>query len=331
MRVLGIETTCDETAVAVVSERLGGEGGEILSNEVLSQIARHAAYGGVVPEIAARAHIDVLDRLIRRALERAKTEAKDLDAVAAAAGPGLIGGVLVGLTAGKALALALGKPFIAVNHLEAHALTARLTDRLDFPFLALLISGGHTQIVAVKAVGDYRRLGSTVDDAAGEAFDKVARLLRLGYPGGPVVQRAAEGRDPSRCPLPRAWLEGTYDFSFSGLKTAVLRLTEQDQPPKAADVAAGFQDSVVDVLSSKLLRAVREHEARTVLLAGGVAANAALRARVTAMSPVPVRYPPIRYCTDNGAVIASAAYFLSLRGRSTDLSLDVVPNLPVTA
>ena len=222
MRVLGIETTCDETAVAVVSERLGGEGGEILSNEVLSQIARHAAYGGVVPEIAARAHIDVLDRLIRRALERAKTEAKDLDGIAAAAGPGLIGGVLVGLTAGKAMALALGKPFIAVNHLEAHALTARLTDRLDFPFLALLISGGHTQIVAVKAIGDYRRLGSTVDDAAGEAFDKVAKMLELPYPGGPQIEKLALEGDARRFDFPRPMLgrEGA-DFSLSGLKTAV--------------------------------------------------------------------------------------------------------------
>ncbi len=188
MRVLGIETTCDDTAAAVV--RRGADGaGEILSNEVMSQIAQHAAYGGVVPEIAARAHVDVLDRLIERALANADVNIADLDGVAAAAGPGLIGSVIVGLTAGKALALAAGKPFIAINHLEAHALTARLTDRVDFPYLLLLVSGGHTQLVAVRGVGDYERLGSTVDDAIGEAFDKVAKMLGLPYPGGPLVER----------------------------------------------------------------------------------------------------------------------------------------------
>ena len=222
MRVLGIESTCDETAVGVVEERLAGGGGEILANEVMSQIARHAAYGGVVPEIAARAHIEVLDRLIARALADARLEIADIDGIAAAAGPGLIGGILVGLTAGKALALAAGKPFIAVNHLEAHALTARLTDGVEFPYLALIVSGGHTQLVAVHGIGAYRRIGSTIDDAAGEAFDKVGKMLDLPYPGGPQIEALAQEGDAQRFELPRPMLgRPGADFSFSGLKTAV--------------------------------------------------------------------------------------------------------------
>src|SRR6478752_1379251 len=221
MRVLGIETTCDETAAAIVQRGPDGAG-EILSNEVMSQIAEHAAYGGVVPEIAARAHIDVLDRLVERALADAGLDISEIDGVAAAAGPGLIGSVIVGLTAGKALALAAGKPFVAVNHLEAHALTARLTDRVDFPYLLLLVSGGHTQLVSVRGVGDYERLGSTVDDAIGEVFDKVAKMLGLGYPGGPNVEREAIDGDPQRFDLPRPMsMRPKPDFSLSGLKTAV--------------------------------------------------------------------------------------------------------------
>src|SRR3984893_12098497 len=215
MRVLGIETTCDETAAAVVQLQ-PGESGEILSNEIMSQIAEHAAFGGVVPEIAARAHIEIIDRLVELALDRAGTELADLDGIAAAAGPGLIGGIIVGLTTAKALALASRKPFIAVNHLEAHALTARLAEELGFPFLLLLVSGGHTQLVAVKGVGDYLRLGSTVDDAAGEAFDKVGKMLGLPYPGGPRVEKLAEEGSATRFDLPRPMLgRPKPDFSFS--------------------------------------------------------------------------------------------------------------------
>lgn len=342
MRVLGIETTCDETAAAVVSERLGGEGGEILSNEVLSQIARHAAYGGVVPEIAARAHIDVLDRLIRRALERAQTEAKDLDAIAAAAGPGLIGGVLVGLTAGKAMALALNKPFIAVNHLEAHALTARLTDHLDFPFLALLISGGHTQLVAVKDVGAYRRLGSTVDDAAGEAFDKVAKMLELPYPGGPEIEKLALEGDPHRFDLPRPMLgrEGA-DFSLSGLKTAVrqeiLKLQTPDEKD-ARDLAASFQAAIVDVIVDRVRSGVRmfaKTEGRAphgLVIGGGVAANGAIRRalmRLCAESGLRFVSPPAALCADNGAIIAWAGLERLKRGLTDELDFAPRPRWPL--
>lgn len=342
MRVLGIETTCDETAVAVVSERLGEDGGAILSNEVLSQIARHAAYGGVVPEIAARAHIDVLDRLIKRALERAAIDTKDLDAIAAAAGPGLIGGVLVGLTAGKALALALGKPFIAVNHLEAHALTARLTDRLDFPFLALLISGGHTQLVAVKGVGEYRRLGSTVDDAAGEAFDKVAKMLELPYPGGPQIEKLALEGDAHRFDFPRPMLgrEGA-DFSLSGLKTAVRQEILKLQAPNEKDVrdlAASFQAAIVDVIVDRVrsgLRLFAEAEGRApqgLVIGGGVAANGAIRralVRLCAESGLRFISPPATLCADNGAIIAWAGLERLKRGLTDELDFAPRPRWPL--
>src|SRR5947209_8614701 len=260
MRILGIETTCDETAAAVVQRGPDGAG-EILSNEVMSQIAEHAAYGGVVPEIAARAHIEVLDRLVERALANAGMDIADIDGVAAAAGPGLIGSVIVGLTAGKALALAAGKPFVAVNHLEAHALTARLTDRVDFPYLLLLVSGGHTQLVAVRGVGEYERLGSTVDDAIGEAFDKVAKMLGLSYPGGPNVEREAIDGDPQRFDLPRPMLmRPKPDFSLSGLKTAVRLEAERIAPLTRTDVAdlcASFQAAIIDVGGARSRAALR--------------------------------------------------------------------------
>ncbi|HUZ66703.1 MAG TPA: tRNA (adenosine(37)-N6)-threonylcarbamoyltransferase complex transferase subunit TsaD, partial [Beijerinckiaceae bacterium] len=259
MRVLGIETTCDETAAAVVA--LGARGGDILSNEILSQIAEHAAYGGVVPEIAARAHVEVVDRVVARAMEQAGVGFGDLDAVAAAAGPGLIGGVLVGLTTGKALALAARKPFVAVNHLEGHALTARLTEGLAFPYLLLLVSGGHTQLIAVKDVGDYRRLGSTVDDAIGEAFDKVAKLLGLPYPGGPHVEQAAATGDPTRFAFPRPMLgRSEPNFSLSGLKTAVRLEVQRHSaltPALVADLCASFQSAVVDLVIDRTRAGLR--------------------------------------------------------------------------
>ena len=264
MRVLGIETTCDETAAAIVSVERSGES-KILSNEVLSQIAAHAAYGGVVPEIAARAHVEAIDRIIARAFANADMKPSDIDAVAAAAGPGLVGGVMVGLTAGKAIALATGKPFIAINHLEAHALTARLTDDLAFPYLLLLVSGGHTQLLAVRGVGDYLKLGGTIDDAVGEAFDKIAKMLALPYPGGPSVEREAAKGDPERFDFPRP-MQGrpSPDFSLSGLKTAVRLVAERIAPLSdndVADLCASFQAAVVDVMVDRTragLRACRE-------------------------------------------------------------------------
>jgi N6-L-threonylcarbamoyladenine synthase len=341
MRVLGIETTCDETAAAVVSDTLGGENGEILSNEVLSQIARHAAYGGVVPEIAARAHIEVLERLIVRALANARIELAEVDAIAAAAGPGLIGGVLVGLTAAKALALAAGKPVIAVNHLEAHALTARLTDRLDFPYVALLVSGGHTQLVAVREVGDYRRLGSTVDDAAGEAFDKVAKMLGLPYPGGPQIETLAQDGDPQRFDLPRPMLgRPGANFSLSGLKTAVRQeiiklgaLSDQDK----RDLAASFQAAIVDVVVDRVrngLRLFSEQEGRPsgLVIGGGVGANSAIRralTRLCAESGLRFISPPPNLCSDNGAIIAWAGLERLRRGITNDLAFAPRPRWPL--
>ncbi len=317
MRVLGIETTCDETAAAVVALADDGRG-LILSNEVFSQIAQHAAYGGVVPEIAARAHVEVIDRLVVRALESAGLSLSAVDGIAAAAGPGLIGGVLVGLTTAKALALVTRKPLLAVNHLEAHALTARLTDGIPFPYLLLLASGGHTQLVAVRGVGDYLRLGTTIDDAIGEAFDKVAKLLGLAYPGGPEVEREAALGNPERFTLPRPMLgRPRPDFSLSGLKTA-LRLEAERVAPlthtDVADLCAGFQAAVVDVVADRTragLRAFRDDVGHpsALVVAGGVAANGAIRrtlARLAAEAGLRLVAPPLELCGDNGAIVAWA-------------------------
>jgi N6-L-threonylcarbamoyladenine synthase len=317
MIVLGIETTCDETAAALVS-RTGDACGRILSNIVLSQIAEHAEYGGVVPEIAARAHVEALDRIIATAMAEAKYTYAALDGIAAAAGPGLIGGVIVGLTTAKAIALTHNKPLIAVNHLEAHALTARLTDGTQFPYCLFLASGGHTQILAVRGVGDYVRLGTTVDDAIGEAFDKTAKLLGLGYPGGPLVEKEALRGDAARFALPRP-MSGRHDadFSLSGLKTA-LRLEAQKIAPLSdqdvADLCASFQQAVVDVVMDRLrggLRMFRERVGtpNALVCAGGVAANQAIRKvlhRLAAEAGTQLVAPPPALCTDNGAMIAWA-------------------------
>ena len=317
MLVLGIETTCDETAVAIVRDRPIG-GGDILANEIKSQIAQHAAFGGVVPELAARAHVEVIDRLIKRALETAGVALSEVDAVAAAAGPGLIGGLLVGLTTGRALAWAAGKPFLAINHLEAHALTARLTDTVEFPYLVLLMSGGHTQLVEARGVGDYRRLGSTVDDALGEAFDKVGKLLGLPYPGGPQIERGALEGDPQRFDFPRPMMgRTTADFSFSGLKTAVRLEVERlgtPTPTDVADLCASFQAAVVDVLIDRARVALRLFRERSgmpsaFVTGGGVAANSAIRralGRFCAETGLRLVSPPPELCTDNGAMIAWA-------------------------
>jgi N6-L-threonylcarbamoyladenine synthase len=317
MLVLGIETTCDETAAAVV-ERTEEGLGKLLSNVVLSQVSEHAAFGGVVPEIAARAHVEALDRIIGRALLDAGKSIGEIDAVAAAAGPGLIGGVIVGLTTAKAIALVNGKPLIAVNHLEAHALTARLTDGTPFPYCLFLASGGHTQIVAVRGVGDYTLLGTTVDDAIGEAFDKTAKLLGLGYPGGPLVEQEAQRGNPVRFELPRP-MHGRpeADFSLSGLKTA-LRLEAEKIAPLSdqdvADLCASFQHAVVETVHDRLragMRLFREAcGAPTALVAaGGVAANQSIRKvlhRVAFEVGTVLVVPPPALCTDNGAMIAWA-------------------------
>ncbi len=319
LTILGLESSCDETAAAVVRGRPPGPGA-ILSSIVASQDDAHAPYGGVVPEIAARAHVERMDHIVERALAAAKVGLADVDAVAATAGPGLIGGVLVGLMTAKGLALAAGKPLVAVNHLEGHALTARLTDGLALPYLLLLVSGGHCQLLAAEAPGRYRLLGSTIDDAAGEAFDKTAKLLGLGFPGGPAVERMAAGGDKSRFALPRPLLDRDgFDFSFAGLKTAVryaVQKAGQFDDAFRADIAAGFQAAVVDVLVAKTRAAMRWFAnaypgaaTRQVVVAGGVAANRAIRSALQAAAAdegFTLTAPPVALCGDNAAMIAWA-------------------------
>src|SRR5215467_8270869 len=334
MIVLGIETTCDETAAAVVERKNNGRG-RIRSSVVLSQIGDHAAFGGVVPEIAARAHVEVLDLMIGRAMREAECRFDQIDGVAAAAGPGLIGGVIVGLTTAKAIALVREKPLIAVNHLEAHALTARLTDYVPFPYLLFLASGGHTQIVAVRGVGDYVRLGTTLDDAIGEAFDKTAKLLGLGYPGGPQVEREAKAGDAARFALPRPMAgRADCDFSLSGLKTALRLEAERIAPLSDRDVAdlcAAFQQAVVDTVADRLRQGLRRFRdmfgtPSSLVAAGGVAANEAIRKVMNGIAfeaGTVLVVPPAELCTDNGAMIAWAGVERLALGL-TD-SLDVAP------
>lgn len=340
MLVLGIETTCDETAAAVVG--VGADGrGFILSNVVLSQVEEHMAYGGVVPEIAARAHVEAVDHLVAQSLKEAGVRLADLDGIAAAAGPGLIGGVIVGLTTGKALSLVSGKPFIAINHLEGHALTPRLTDGVAFPYLLLLVSGGHTQLVAVRGVGDYVRLGTTIDDAIGEAFDKTAKMLGLPYPGGPEVEKQARQGNPERFALPRP-LKGRPkpDFSLSGLKTAIRLEGERIAPLRAMDIAdlcASFQAAIVDVIIDRTragLRAFQEVAGKpnALVVAGGVAANQAVRealANLSLETGLKLVTPPPHLCTDNGAMIGWAGLERLRLSLTDDLSAPARPRWPL--
>jgi N6-L-threonylcarbamoyladenine synthase len=343
MRVLGIETSCDETAAAIVERDEAGRG-TIRANMVRSQLEEHAPYGGVVPELAARAHVSHLDGLIRRASQAAGVPLAGLDGIAATAGPGLIGGVLVGLTTAKALAAALGKPLVAVNHLEAHALTARLTEGIAFPYLMLLVSGGHSQFVLVEGVGRYVRWGTTIDDALGEAFDKVAKLLGLGVPGGPEVERQALRGDPSRFRFPRPLLrEARLDFSFSGLKTAV-RLAAQAIAPLSdqdvADIAASFQAAVTEIVAVRAgqalarLAAERPGAAAQLVVAGGVAANRAIGAalrRAAETAGARLAIPPAALCTDNGAMVAWAGAERLALGAADDLDFAARPRWPLDA
>jgi len=339
--LLGIETSCDETAAAVVERDADGKG-TILSDIVLSQIEEHAAFGGVVPEIAARAHVEALDGVVRAALKDAGKDLGDLDGVAVTAGPGLIGGLLVGVMTARAVAAARGLPLLPLNHLEGHALTATLTDALAFPYLLLLVSGGHTQLVAVEGVGRYRRLGTTVDDALGEAFDKTAKLLRLPYPGGPNVERAARTGDGSRFALPRP-LKGapSCDFSFSGLKTA-LRIEAEAHAPLSdddvADLAASFQAAAVEVVEDRTRAALERFldavgsEPTALVVAGGVAANESIRTRLTALcDEAGIRFvaPPPRLCTDNAAMIAWAGAERLAAGLAPDADLPARARWPL--
>ncbi len=331
--VLGIETTCDETAAAVVARAPSGAG-HVISNVVRSQVEEHSPYGGVVPEIAARAHVEVLDIVIAEAMRQAGIGFSDLSGIAAAAGPGLIGGVIVGLTTAKALALAADRPLIAVNHLEAHALTARLTDGVAFPYLLLLVSGGHTQLLAVEDVGRYRRIGTTIDDAVGEAFDKVAKMLSLPYPGGPEVESQALRGDPERFAFPRPLFgRREPDFSLSGLKTAVRVEADRLAPltdTDVADLCASFQASVVDVICDRVRAGARQFRdiagcgPTALVVAGGVGANIAIRLalqKTAAEIGTRIAVPPPALCTDNGAMIAWAGAERLARGLTDTLTI----------
>lgn len=338
MRVLGIETSCDETAVAIVGSASPGPVGTILANVVYSQQTEHRRFGGVVPEIAARAHLERIDGLVEQALAEAGLELDDLDAIAATAGPGLIGGVMVGVMAAKGLAFARDKPFLAINHLEGHALTVRLTEAVDFPYLLLLVSGGHCQLLTVRGPGDFTRLGTTIDDAVGECFDKTAKLLGLGFPGGPAVERLAAGGDPQRVALPRPmWRKPGCDFSFSGLKTAVRQRVEALAPDDArgrADLCASFQRTVGDVLADRCANALALAPSPTLVVAGGVAANLYLRGRleeVAARHGARLVAPPVKLCTDNGAMIAWAGVERLRLGLTDDLDFRPRPRWPLDA
>ena len=340
-RILGIETSCDETAVAVVRD-----GTSVESNVIASQTELHARYGGVMPEQASRAHLRAIVPTLEEALAVARTDWGDIDAIAVTHGPGLAGALLVGVNVAKGLAFARRKPLLGVNHLEGHVY-ANWLDPSDeeppFPLVALIVSGGHSDLVLSDGHGQYRRLGRTRDDAAGEAFDKVARLLGLGFPGGPAIEREAAGGDPRRFAFPRAWLDaGSWDVSFSGLKTAVRhqvrdlgvdpdRASAEERRARlpVADLAASFQAAVVDVLATRAARAAHEFGARCLALGGGVAANRTLLHTVEQRAQLPVVCPPPRLCTDNAAMIASAGYFRYRAGERSDLRLDVEPGLPI--
>jgi N6-L-threonylcarbamoyladenine synthase len=326
MRVLGIETSCDETAVAVVED-----GVTILSNQIASQVDIHARYGGVVPEVASRQHLLAIVPLLKQAMAEAGVGWTYIDGVAVTNGPGLAGSLIVGTNIAKAIGFARSLPLTAVNHLEGHIYanwlhTADRNPAPVFPLVCLIVSGGHSDIVFMRGHGDYVLLGRTRDDAAGEAFDKAARILGLGYPGGPAIDRAAREGSPS-VSLPHSWLKGTDDFSFSGIKTALMRMTTSGRISNKADAAASFQETVVDVLVSKTVAVARERGAKQVLLAGGVASNTRLRQRILETSPLPVLIPPPPLCTDNAAMIAACGYFRFLAGKVDGLGIDVIASL----
>jgi N6-L-threonylcarbamoyladenine synthase len=339
LTVLGVETSCDETAAAVV--RLGEDGrGQVLSNVVFSQIAAHAPFGGVVPEIAARAHVEAIDAVVGRALAEAGLCAAELDGVAATAGPGLVGGVMVGLAFGKAMALALDRPLIAVNHLEGHAVSARLAKAVPYPFLLLLVSGGHCQLLDVAGIGASRRLGSTIDDAAGEAFDKIGAALGLGYPAGPALEQLAERGDAARFALPRAMAgRGGCDFSFSGLKTAAARLAGKlTAEVDRRDLAAAVQQEIVRQLVDRTARAMEAYASEhaggelRLVVAGGVAANRAVREGLAALAAdrgFTFDAPPLQFCTDNAAMIALAGAERLALGLTDGLDASARPRWPL--
>ncbi|MCX6013317.1 MAG: tRNA (adenosine(37)-N6)-threonylcarbamoyltransferase complex transferase subunit TsaD [Chloroflexi bacterium] len=325
MNILGIESSCDETAAAVIAD-----GTVIRSNVVASQIDIHARYGGVVPEVASRQHLLSIIPVVQQAMVESKATWDEISAIAVTHGPGLAGSLLVGVSMAKALAWANNKPLIGINHLEGHIYANWLNQgKPEFPLLCLIVSGGHTDLIRMVDHGRYTMLGRSRDDAAGEAFDKVARVLGVGYPGGPSIEKAAmQARDVKTFSFTRAWMKDSYDFSFSGLKTSIVRLVASLPDPKpVAEIAAEFQKTVVDVLVTKTIEAAQKYGVKQIMLAGGVAANKMLRQTLLEKSPIPVLYPPISLCTDNAAMIASCGYFRWLRGEVAGWDLDVDPNL----
>ena len=336
VRILGIESSCDETSAAVVEN-----GTSVLSNVVASQIEIHKKYGGVFPEVASRQHVITVYSIIDEALQQAHLSLENIDAIAVTRGPGLAGSLVVGINAAKGLSLSRNIPLIGVNHLEGHIYSSWLQSgdeeevKPEFPILTLLVSGGHTELILIGEHLHYQRLGGTLDDAAGEAFDKVARLLHLSYPGGPAIQEAAENGDPKAFNFPRARLEGTWNFSFSGLKTAVLRvvrkLEQENRELPVADLAASFQAAVVDALVDKTLLAADHYKPKMILVAGGVSANKALRESIWRRSEYKVKIPPLYLCTDNAAMIAAAGYFRFITGQLNELDFDVLPTWPLSS
>lgn len=354
MRILGIESSCDETAAAIVED-----GARLLSNVVNSQIDTHALYGGVVPEVAARSHIEVINPVINQALKDAHLTWDDIDAIAVTYAPGLIGSLLIGTLAARTLALLKNKPLYPIHHVEAHVYANFINQQSDnlqltlpknqpsFPMLALIVSGGHSQLVLFRDHGDYELLGQTQDDAVGEAFDKVAKILGLPYPGGPSIAKAAESGDPDKYTLPKARLQGAYDFSFSGLKTAVLRAVQREvdvetsfpsrglaellNDQEKADFAASFQKTAIETLVDKAEAAFRDYSPASVVIAGGVAANQELRRQLSERLPLPIEYAPMSLCTDNAAMIATLGYFYAQKKEATSpLNLEVIPSLSMT-
>lgn len=332
-RILAIETSCDETAAAVLEN-----GRTLLGSTVASQMDIHARYGGVYPEVAARQHVLTILPVIEQTLAQAHLALTDINAIAATRGPGLAGSLVVGLNAAKGLALGAGLPLVGVNHLEGHIYSAWVYNEGDtplpepqFPLMALLVSGGHTELNLMENHLTYKHLGVTLDDAAGEAFDKVARLLSLPYPGGPSVEKAAEGGNPTAFKFPRAWLEDTWNFSFSGLKTAVLKETKrlEGSPLPVADLAASFQAAVVEVLLNKTLNAAREFNVKQIIVGGGVSANKPLRDAFLAQNEFPVNIPRLSLCTDNAAMVAAAGYFRYALGHTDGLEIDILPTWPL--
>jgi N6-L-threonylcarbamoyladenine synthase len=336
VRILGIETSCDETAASVVEN-----GHLILSNIVASQVKLHAQFGGIFPEVASRQHIRVIYPIVEQAIQKAHIKLSEVDAIAVTRGPGLPGSLVVGMNTAKGLALGSNLPLIGINHLEAHLYSAWLDssdskpkDPPEFPIVALIVSGGHTELILMTDHLNYKRLGGTLDDAAGEAFDKVGRLIGLEYPGGPSIQKAAKGGNQAAFNFPRAMLKGTWDFSFSGVKTAVMREVREMEAHGSslpvADLSASFQEAIIDVLVTKTIKAAEEFKAKEILIVGGVSANRELRKSIQKQSSTPVHIPPLKLCTDNAAMIAGAGYFRYIQGQRDPFDMDVLPNWPLT-